>query len=225
MLLGFVGGHMIQSFGAPIAVIESLTPRRAPEPWLGRPGLIVMALLYLAAAGFVLQDQARAEGFVASVGQLVGSAVVAIALVVLAFRLPRRRRVQPGIAPRPRVVAAVALLAFAVRALMPTTWLGVAATALALIGLGVWVWRWSGQAGWSGAHVLAVAAAPVVADAVMAFVIQPLGSPTPVIKYAVNAVLALGVAALLLVAARRVRSRPNSNPSLDSPAGSAPVAH
>ena len=224
MLIGFVGGHMIQSFAAPIAIIESLVPRRAPEPWLGRPGLVVLALLYLAAAGFVLQDQAQTEGFVASVGQLVGSAVVVIALVVLAFRLPRKRRVQPGAAPRPLVVAAVALLAFAVRALMPTTWLGVAATALALIGLGVLVWRWSGRAGCSSAQVLAVVAAPLVANAVMAFLIEPLGSPNPVIKYTVNAVLALGVAVLLLVAARRVRSQPNSNPPSGQPVGSAPLA-
>jgi hypothetical protein len=213
MLLGFVGGHMIQSFAGPIAVIESLVPKWAGEPWLGRPGLVVMALLYVAAAGLVLDDQADTEGFVASVGQLVGSAVVviAIALMLLAFRLPRRRRLLPGRPPRPLVVAAVAIIALAINGLMPTTWLGVAVSALALIGLGAAVWRWSGRVGWSGAHVLAVGAAPVVVNAARAFLIDPLGSPSPVIKYAVNAVLALGVAVLLLVAARRVAaSRPET---------------
>ena len=96
MALSFLGGHMIQSFAAPIAVIESLHPRVAREPWLGRPGLVVMTLLYLAAAALVLVDQAGTEHFVASVGQLVGSAVVTTALVVAAFRLPRGRRVRPG---------------------------------------------------------------------------------------------------------------------------------
>ena len=40
MLLGFLGGHMIQSFAAPIAVIESLVPRRAVAAVAGpaRPG-------------------------------------------------------------------------------------------------------------------------------------------------------------------------------------------
>ena len=183
-----------------------------------------MSVLYLAAAGLVLQDQAHTEGFVASVSQLVGSAVVVVALVVLAFRLPRGRQLQPGVAPRPRVVAAVALLAFALRALMPPTSLGVAATALALIVLGVLVWRWSGRVGWGGAHVLAVAAAPVVVNAAKAFIIEPLGSPNPVTKYAVNAVLALGVAVLLLVAARRVRDQPGSIPASDPPPGSAPAS-
>jgi hypothetical protein len=87
---------MIQSFAAPIAVIESLNPRLAREPWLGRPGLILMALLYLAAAGLVLVDQGRTEHFVPSAAQLAGSSAVAIVLIVVAFRLPRGRRVQPG---------------------------------------------------------------------------------------------------------------------------------
>ena len=52
-----------------------------------------MTLLYLAAAGLVRVDQSRSEAFVASAGQLIGSAVVVTALVVVAFRLPRRRRV------------------------------------------------------------------------------------------------------------------------------------
>ncbi len=77
---------------------------------------------------------------------------------------------------------------------------------LALIALGVLVWRWSGRIGWGDRHVLAVAAAPLLVNVAMAFFIQPLGSPDPVIKYAVNSALALGVAVLLLVAARRVRS-------------------
>ena len=47
-----------------------------------RPGGDVCALP--GAAGLVLQDQAQTEGFVASVSQLVGSAVVVFALVVLA---------------------------------------------------------------------------------------------------------------------------------------------
>jgi hypothetical protein len=42
----------------------------------------------------------------------------------------------------------------------------------------------------------------------MAFLIDPLGSPDPAIKYTVNAAFALGVAVLLLVAARRVPAAP-----------------
>ena len=78
MLLGFVGGHMIQSFAAPIAIVESLSPDLGRRPWLRWPGLVIMALLYLAAAYFVLADQAKTEGFVASGPQLIGSAIVVV---------------------------------------------------------------------------------------------------------------------------------------------------
>ncbi len=61
MALNFLGGHMIQSFAAPIAVIESLHPKVARAPWLGRPGLVLMTVLYLGAAAVVLVDQSRTE--------------------------------------------------------------------------------------------------------------------------------------------------------------------
>jgi hypothetical protein len=51
-LLVFVGGHVIWSFGAPIAVVEACVPRLADRPWLGRAGTAVMVVLYLAAAAF-----------------------------------------------------------------------------------------------------------------------------------------------------------------------------
>ena len=53
-------------------------------------------------------------------------------------------------------------------------------------------------------------------NAATAFLIEPLGSPSPAIKYAVNAVLALGVAVLLLVATRRVRTAPESGSAVDA---------
>jgi hypothetical protein len=208
MALSFLGGYMVQSFAAPIAVVECLNPKLAGASWLGRPGIVVMALLYVTAAGFVLADQARTEHFVPSVAQLVGAAAVVIALLVLAFRLPRRRKARPGTPPRPPVVAVVAIIVLAASDLLPSNWPGVAVAVLALISLGVLVWRWSGRTGWRATHVLAVTAAPLLANVTMAFVIEPLGHPDPVTKYAVNAVLALGVGVLLLVASRRARNQP-----------------
>ncbi|MGX9229388.1 hypothetical protein ACWV95_30555 [Streptomyces albus] len=48
-LLGFVVGHVIWSFTAPVVVIESCVPRLADRPWLGRVGLTAMAVLYACA--------------------------------------------------------------------------------------------------------------------------------------------------------------------------------
>lgn len=107
---------------------------------------------------------------------------------------------------------------------MPTTWPGVTVSALALAGLGAVVWLWSARTGWGGMHVLAVAAAPLVVNAGVAFSTEPLGSPDPVIKYAVNAVLAAGVALLLLIAARRTHAEAEPGPAADLRPESAPSA-
>ena len=45
----------------------------------------------------------------------------------------------------------------------------------------------------------------------VAFLVDPLGNTSLVVKLAVNAALALGVAVLVLVAARRVRTQPASS--------------
>jgi hypothetical protein len=38
---------VIWSIGTPIALVESMFPRRRTEPWLGTPRLIIIAVLYV----------------------------------------------------------------------------------------------------------------------------------------------------------------------------------
>ena len=39
--------HTVWSISAPVAIIESLVPGRKTTPWLGWPGLVVFAVVYL----------------------------------------------------------------------------------------------------------------------------------------------------------------------------------
>ena len=57
MIITFVGGHLIWSFGVPILVVQQLSGPLAHRRWLGRVGLVVVSALYLAAAALVLVDQ------------------------------------------------------------------------------------------------------------------------------------------------------------------------
>ncbi len=50
MIITFVGGHLIWSFGVPILVVQQLSGPLAHRRWLGRIGLVVVSALYLAAA-------------------------------------------------------------------------------------------------------------------------------------------------------------------------------
>lgn len=71
--MAFVTGHVIWSFGVPIALVERLRPALSDRPWLRLPGLAVSAALYLAAAGLVLQDHLRTERDYASPAQIAGA--------------------------------------------------------------------------------------------------------------------------------------------------------
>ncbi len=81
--VGFVLGHTVASFGAPLA-LAAVISRDGERPWLGRSSMLVLGGLYLTAAGLVLADHVSSEGWQLSTQQLVG------ALVVVAM-LGRRR--------------------------------------------------------------------------------------------------------------------------------------
>ncbi|PAU44342.1 hypothetical protein [Streptomyces albireticuli] len=78
MALNFLVGHMVWSFCAPVAVVEACVPRLADRPWLGRTGLIVLPLLYLAAAALIYQDHLRTEHFTAAPRASATAAVPAV---------------------------------------------------------------------------------------------------------------------------------------------------
>ena len=50
MALNSIVGHVIWSISAPIAVMETLVPRRSTTPWLGAAGLTITAVLYVFAS-------------------------------------------------------------------------------------------------------------------------------------------------------------------------------
>ncbi|PWU54891.1 hypothetical protein DLJ47_11430 [Micromonospora sp. S4605] len=96
----YVGNHVLLSICAPIALVESyLGAGRRLRPWLGRPGLAVVALLYLAGSALIFSDVRGSEGFLASPVQLAFAAALALALIGTAL-LPRwRHRPRPSEPP------------------------------------------------------------------------------------------------------------------------------
>ncbi|HEY0952161.1 hypothetical protein, partial [Nocardioides sp.] len=87
LALSFVGGHVILSIGAPIAMVECLSPRTRHRSWLGPVALPLVGLLYAAACALVAQDAYATGEATATWGQLVASAAVAAALVLAALRV------------------------------------------------------------------------------------------------------------------------------------------
>ncbi|MFC4493402.1 hypothetical protein ACFPA8_04540 [Streptomyces ovatisporus] len=212
-LLNWVGGHVVWSFAAPIAVVESCAPRTADRPWLGKAGLSVMVLLYLAAAAVIYSD---VDGPGATPSEMTGTAAVVLVLIAAAFAFPRRGSGRPGTpvrllasvpvpVPAPWLVGAGALAVFATDQMLPMSWTAVAVDVLVLSLLAGYLLLASGDASWRRAHVLAVAGAALLVRAGLSFFVEPLGDPSYAVKYAVNTALTLGVLGLLAWAGRRVR--------------------
>jgi hypothetical protein len=206
-LVNFVGGHIVFSICAPIALVEGARPARAEVPWLGRTALGVVAALYVGASALVLDMSLTTEESHASAVQVVASLLVVAALVLAAVRLGRRPH--PTVerpAPRARAVFAVVLVLALVHGFAEETWTGVVMAGGALVAAAVLLLHWSRLRGWGAGHVVAAAAPPLLVRALSAFTYDPLvGEVSEVAKYGHNVVmLAIVLAAIVLT---RQRSR------------------
>jgi hypothetical protein len=209
--LNFLLGHVIWSISAPIALVEAFDRRPGRQPWLGRPSLIVLLVLWVLASVLVWSD-IRADGSdQASAAQVAAALTLAAALVVVAFTFGRRRLPPPtqGRVPRPVVVLGVVLVAAGGYQTIPATWLGVALGIAMLLVTGVVVTRWSRSAAWGPRHVAAVAGAAVVSRALVGFASVASTVPRPPGGFAQNTVLLILVLALVVPATTgRATARP-----------------
>lgn len=207
LVLLFVGGHVVLSIGSPIAIVETLSPRRRREPWLGPATTVAVALLYVGASGLVLQDAYATDNATATWAQLACSALAAIGLVVAAFRVGGRPAlIRPGAVPRPLVVWVLALVAMLVGTGLPPSRAGTALVAALAAAATVTVWRWSHRGDWGQLHVLALASGAVVAAGALAFLSEPIGEVSDAEKYGHNVALLVLVLALSAWGARRARA-------------------
>lgn len=207
MALTFVAGHVFGSIAAPIALAESWWPARRREPWLGVPGLITMAVVWVAGSAFILVDQLNSDAFHISTAQGVGTAVVVLVLIGLAVRLPQRWPPVPGRSPSPWVVLGVSTALLMVRSVVPTGWVGTLGAVAAIVLWLVIVGRWSRQAGWTGGHIVAAVTGNLLSIGVPAFWTDPLGDVPLGAKLATNVVLLGLVLAVAGVGFRHERAR------------------
>jgi hypothetical protein len=218
--LSYVPGHVIWSICAPIAIVEAFVPNRRTTPWLGGPGLFITVILY-GLACIAISSIALQEPSLPSVPQFIGATAVVIILIGAAFavgRDPRPRLELP--VPKPWQVGALTLLllslptlfdvllaAFGVESAFASDWRGFTLTFALYVVLAVLIWRWSQRQGWSATHTVAIAGGALLTRAWVAFLITPvLGDVEATAKLIHNAVFALGVVALLVLAAHSTRA-------------------
>ncbi|WP_170323514.1 hypothetical protein [Cryptosporangium phraense] len=158
--------HVLGSIGAPIALVEALTPERRYEPWLGRRGLIVTAVVFVVGCVLNFVFTLSTQDFVAPWYRFAEALVVVVVLVACALLVPGR----PGpagaaAAPGYVVVGVVVFVLASVYLSAPwvvdalTPWGTVAMQVLVVAVATGLLLVWSRRPGWSARHVLAVAAA------------------------------------------------------------------
>jgi hypothetical protein len=213
--------HTVWSICVPIAIVEALVPDRRTEPWLGRTGLTVTAVLYALGAVLVFWGNYAQERFLASPAQLAGIGVVIIGLVVVA--LGRRSWPLPGVegsAPSPWLVGGAALVATSAHwgpAVLVTAgwyeWVGVTVWFL-VAALGVrLVSRWSRRRGWDQRHRFALAAGAALTYVWVAFPLRPEAGGSLTIDLVSNTVFgAVAIVVLSLAARAATRTAPVQDP-------------
>jgi hypothetical protein len=189
MALTFVAGHVFGSICAPIALAESWWPRRRREPWLGSFGLGVVSVLWLLAGWLILQDQLATSRSRISTGQLVGTLVVVLLLVVAALTRPRNPLLRTGNVPAPWLVGLVSAALLTVRSVVPTGWIGTMAAFGAIVLWLVLLGRWSRRTGWTPSHVLAAVVGDLLSIGGPAFTTTPLGDLDQAAKLVANTLL------------------------------------
>jgi hypothetical protein len=208
-----LGGHMLWSIGAPIAIVEESTRSRRVTAWLGRRGLIVTAVLFLLGClmSFAVTKAEDADApFSASPAQLGVSAAIVVILVAVAFLLPHGDRGPGrGRAPSPWLVFAATMVAGAGWGLLagatslPWWQASVAIALVCLVALGVLVTLWSRLDGWGRWHRLAVAAGALATSGWHAFAMDY--SQPPVVDIVGRTIYLLAAAWIVWLAARKIR--------------------
>jgi hypothetical protein len=193
-------GHAIWSISIPIAMIEMLTPARRTTPWLGNSGLAVNVLLYLFGCWIVFRDLHNREGFLASPAQMIGAALVALALILIAFALGKRaKRRTAGWAPKPRQLGVGTLVCANVWFVRPENWVGVTMGMVLFSVAALVIVHWSRRQSWNVRHEFALVAGTLPTYAWAGFVLTFLIRPEDIVAWMGNIVFALMAVALLIV--------------------------
>ncbi|WP_328329709.1 hypothetical protein OHA70_06820 [Kribbella sp. NBC_00382] len=204
--------HTVWSITVPIVLVEAVS-KRPREPWLGKIGLWVVGMFFLAGVVASTAIQLNNDPFVASPWQFAGVAVALVALIGVAARLGRqavggRPARLAGSVPAVWLVGVSALLVTSGFMLVsdldvPGWW----AAGIYLVG---WVASvrvvvfWGRHELWSRRHVLALATGALLTYAWHGFPETPVLEASKAADLVGNGIFAALALVLLVVAWRRV---------------------
>ena len=202
--------HTIWSISVPIAVVEALFSSQGARPWLGKIGLSVTTLLYLAGAGMIYFGTRRQDPFAASTLQLACVSAAILIVVILAFSVRKKGARVPGngVVPHAWVVGCCTFvlgLAFMSTHAVLRGWILVALYLAIYVIAFYLLSRWSNRAQWTPLHTLAAGGGAMMTYACTAFPQVPVFGSKGTIDLIGNTVFALIAVVMLILATKAVR--------------------
>jgi hypothetical protein len=201
--------HAVWSISTPIALIEACVPERARTPWLGRVGLVITSIVFLAGATAMTLMSYKQEHFVASKAQFIGAVVAVVLFVVAAFVVPKGPGdLGSGEAVSPWVVGGTGLVFGSAALFVPMGWgwgavAGLLGLDVAMLLLVVW---WARRSRWGLMQQMALGAGAALAYGWHAFLQPPaVGGMDGSVRVG-NAIFLVGAIGLIWLAARRTRA-------------------
>ncbi len=204
-----VAMHAVWSICIPIILVEAIFARRGKAPWLGRPGLAIVAAIFVSGSVWLGHSIYLDERFFASASQLTVTVVAIAAVVAAAFLLTRRTR-EPiqGSVPSPWVVGGVAFAASSLYMLTEDLpgWAKVGGCLVVATVFFALVLRWSRRREWSTLHVLALVGGGILTYAWLGAFMEPETGPRTAIDSIGTVIFILGAVGLYVIAVKKLRS-------------------
>ncbi|WP_405163399.1 hypothetical protein OG203_45305 [Nocardia sp. NBC_01499] len=198
--------HTIWSICVPIVLVEAMAGERRNVLWLGRIGLVVSSVLFVAGAVLVFYGNYSEGCFLASPWQFGSMMVVIVVLVAAALMLvPPRIARTAGRPPAPWRVGLVSLVGSSVILVSSDWhgWIGVGVWSV-VVGLGAWlVVCWSRRTGWTERHTCALGVGALLTYVWISFPMRPEGGGSLLVDLASNTVFGAAAGVLAIVATRR----------------------
>jgi hypothetical protein len=199
--------HTFWSISVPVEIVEESTPSRRATPWLGWKGLTVVAVLFV--VGLVAVYNANLQlnhNFKDSAGEIVGTLIGVVVLVVVALLIPRpRRAAKEGPVPNGWVAGATAVaggLIYKAGLILPLV-PGIIAFLLGPAIVLVLVAIWSRRVAWGPEQRLGIAGGTLLTYSWGAFFSHSAGFALDLVSHVIYL---LAAAAILYWAAKRIKN-------------------
>lgn len=206
LTLILIGMHTIWSICIPIILVEAIYNERGHKPWLGKTGLAIAVVIFLFGSVWIGYETYRETRFWASTAQLVGTAVVVVAIAAATFALkPRGTARVDGVVPTPSIAGGAALVASSLYMLTEYLpgWTRVVACLLIAVVFFVLVYKWAQRRSWSARHTLALAGGGILTYAWLGAVMVPESGPKTLVDHVGTAIFVGGAVWLLMIAIRK----------------------